>query len=121
MTPESVEESYGLGGGLGSGAEKDFSGGAGLGIFGQGVGFGDDGYALRWAIGAVGQVGDGEARCGRGEDRARRGHAVEEQQNFQLGFEFVGNAVDDEIGIPYRVFDGRDKGDGESLRASLRG
>jgi len=52
---------------------------------------------------------------GRGENRARRGHAVEEQQNFQLGFEFVGNAVDDEIGIPYRVFDGGDEGDGQSF------
>jgi len=107
---------------LGGGAEENLSGGAGLGIFGQGVGFGDDGYALRWTIGATGQVDDGVARRGRGENRARRGHAVEEQEDFQLGFEFVGDAVDDEIGIADRFFDGGDEGDGEGLRdVSLRG
>ena len=118
LTPEAVEEGYRLQGGLGGGAEENFSGCAGLGIFGQGVGFGDDGYALRGAIGATGQVGNGVTRCGCGEDGARRGHAVEEQKDFELGFELVRNAVDDEIGVADRFFDGGDKGDGESC---LRG
>ena len=122
LTPETVEEGDGLRGGLGGGAEEDFSGCALVGIFGQGVGFGDDGDTLRGAIGATGQVGDGVSRRGRGKDRAGRGHAVEKQKDFQLGFELVGDAVDDEIGIADRVFDGGDKGDGWSLRkTSLRG
>jgi hypothetical protein len=51
-----------------------------------------------------------------------RGHAVEEPEDFKLGFELVGDAVDDQIGVADGVFDGGDKGDGWSLRkTSLRG
>ena len=50
LTPESVEESYGIRGGLGGGAEENFSGCASIGVSSQGIGFGDDGYALRSAM-----------------------------------------------------------------------
>ena len=57
LTPEAVEESYGPRGGLGGGAEQNFSGCAGFRISRQGVGFGDDGA------------------CGRGSDAVARHHA----------------------------------------------
>jgi len=128
LTPEVVEEEYGLRSGLGGGAEKDLGSGSGLGVGGTGVevggfgfageggSFGGDGDALGGTVGAAGQVGDGEAHGGGGENRARRGHAVEEPENFQLGFELVGDAIDDQVGVADGFLDGGDEGD-----MSLRG
>jgi len=45
-----------------------------------------------------------------------RGHAVEEPENFKLGLEFVGDAVDDQIGVSDGVLNGGDEADvGESF------
>ena len=48
----------------------------------------------------------------------RRGHAVEEPENFQLGFELVGDTVDDQVGLADGVLDGGDEVDvGQGVRA----
>src|ERR1035441_2653488 len=58
----------------------------------------------------------GKPRRRRREDRARRGHAVEQPENFQLGFQLIRHAVDDQIGVAYRLLDGGDEDDvGESF------
>ena len=105
--PEVVEEGGGFRGGAGGGAEEDLAGGGG----GEGGGFGGDGDALFRAVGAVGQVGDGETGGGGGEDGVGRGHAVEEPEDFKLGLELVGDAVDDQIGVANGVLDGGDEAD----------
>ncbi len=73
-------------------------------------------------VGATGQIGDGLMDCGRrGDDRARRRHAVQQPENFELRFELVGNAVDDEVGVADGVFNGGDEGDGgQRLRTQAR-
>src|ERR1035437_8900826 len=46
---------------------------------------------------------------GSGEDGVGRGHAVEEPENFELGFELVGHAVDDQVRLADGVLDGGDE------------
>ena len=72
--PEAFDQSNGCRGGFWGGSQHEIGGG----FSGEAGGFGDDGNALAGAIGAIGQVGDGEARGGRIEDRVRWGHAVQE-------------------------------------------
>lgn len=100
--PEAVEEGGRLRRGAGGGAEEDLPGGGS----GEGGGFGGDGDALFGAVGAVGQVSDGETGGGGGEDGAGRGHAVEEPEDFEFRFELVGDTVDDQIGLADGVCDG---------------
>ena len=39
-------------------------------------------------------------------------HAVKQPKNLQLGFELVGHAVDDQIGVADGILNGRNKVDG---------
>ena len=60
---------------------------------------------------AGGEVGDAEGVAGGEEDGARGRHAVQQGEDLQFGFEFVGNEVDGEVGIVDGVFDGGDETD----------
>ena len=71
-------------------------------------------------VGATCQIGDGLLKGGSGDDCVRRRHAVHQPENFELGLELVGDAVDDQIGFADRIFNRGDKCDGrEGLRAQL--
>ena len=60
------------------------------------------------------------ARGRRGQNRARRGHAVQQRENLQLRLQFIGDAIDRQIDLADGVLDGRDKGHvGQSFRADL--
>jgi len=60
------------------------------------------------------------ARGRRGQNRARRGHAVQQRENLQLRLQFIGDAIDRQIDLADGVLDGRDKGHvGQSFRAEL--
>ena len=97
---------YGLRGGLRGGAQSNSVRAAGL--RGKVPGFSGDGYAFLSAISTGGQVGNRQPRRGRGEDRARRSHAVEKPKDLELRFELVGHAVDGQIGLAHGAFDGGD-------------
>jgi len=78
---------------------------------GEAGGGAQDGDALLGAVGATGEVGDGELGGWCADDGARRGHAVHEAEYFKFGFELVGNAIDGEVGVTQSVFNGGDEGD----------
>ena len=80
-------------------------------LFGELGGVDGEAYALGGAIGAAREVGDGEISGGGSEYGAGRGHAIEEAEDFELGFEFVGDAIDGEICFADGVFDGAGKAD----------
>ena len=81
---------------------------------------GDDGDAFIGAIGAGGEIADGETCGGGGEYGARRSHAIKQAEDFELRLELVGHAVDGEIGLAHSIFNGGDEGYGrQSLRAEL--
>ena len=82
--------------------------------------FRGDGNAFFRAIGAGSQIGDRETRGGRGEHSARRGHAIEQPENFQLGLELVGDTIDGEVRIAHGIFNGGDEvNHGKRCRAQL--
>ena len=71
--------------------------------FGEAGRLDDDGYTAIGAVGAAGQIGDGETGCGRGKDGARRRHAVEQAEYLELRLEFVGDAINGEVGLANRI------------------
>jgi len=98
-------------------AQQDFGCRAGCEI----IGGSGDGETFFGAIRAGGQIGNGEIRRGCGDDGARRRHAIEQPEDFQLRFEFVGDAVDDEIGVTDSVLNGGNKGNrGQCLRTERK-
>ena len=106
--PEAGDEGNGVR--SGGGASLEGNSGADFGIDAtEGCWGGRNGDALASAIGAVCEVSDGEVESGRVEDGARRRHAVKEPENLKLGFEFVGDAVNDEISLANSVFNRGDK------------
>src|SRR5690348_16494587 len=98
-----LDEGYGSRGGDGRGAEANFRGRprSEIGKIRWGSG---DGDALIGAISASTQIGDGQVRGGSGEDGPGRRHAVEEPQDFELGFKLVRHAVDGEVSLAHGVF-----------------
>ncbi len=76
---------------------------------GQVAGFHNNGNAFVRSVGARSQVGDGEARGGRGQDGARRRHAVKQAEYFEFGFELVRDAIDGEVRLADGFFDGGDE------------
>ena len=67
------------------------------------------GEAAVGAVDAGGEVGDAEGFAGGAEDGARRSHAVDHAEYFELGLELVGDEVDGEVGVADGVFDGEDE------------
>lgn len=58
------------------------------------------------AVGAGREVCDAERSAWCAEDGARRRHAIEHRENFELGLELVGDEVDGEVRVADSVFDG---------------
>ncbi len=63
------------------------------------------------AVGAGGEVGNAERVAGGAHDCFRRRHAVDEAPDFELGLEFVGDEVEDDICVADRVLYGGDEVD----------
>ena len=83
-----------------------------------------DGDAALGAIGTTGQVGDGKTGSRSCENRARRGHAIKQAKNLELGFELVRDAINCEIGLANGILNAGDENDlgtvaGQRLRAKL--
>lgn len=57
------------------------------------------------AVSTGSQVRDAERGRGCAENSARRRHAVEHREDFQLGLEFVGDEVDGKVGVAHGLFD----------------
>jgi len=57
------------------------------------------------AGGYVGDFGDGVRGAGGGEDCVGPGKFVEDGEQLQLGFEFIGGGFDDQVGIADGVLD----------------
>src|ERR1035437_770358 len=105
--PKTHDQCHGFRSGPRGGAEQDRRGRA----FGQAAGFSYDGNAFVGAVGAGGQISDGEPSGGRGQHGARRGHSIEQPQYFKLRLEFVGHAVDHQVGLAHSVFAGGAEGE----------
>ena len=91
------------------------------GFAGKAAGLGGNGDAFFRPVGAVGQVGDGKARRGRGQHRARRGHAIQQPEDFELGFQLIRDTIDHQVGLADRLLDGGNKGDGgQGFRVAVR-
>ena len=99
---EGLSEGAGGEGGLAGGEEGDGSGGL--------EGTADHDAAIG-AVGAAGEVGDAEGVAGGAHDRFGGSHAVDETPDFELRFEFVGDEIEDEVGVADGVFDGGDEVD----------
>src|SRR6185312_5323542 len=74
-----------------------------------------DGETAVRTIGAGRQVGDGLGVRWGEENRVRRRHAVQHGEDLQLGFEFVGDEVDGEVGVADSVFDSEGGGEGAGI------
>src|ERR1035441_9934187 len=62
--------------------------------------------ALLCAIGNAGDLGDAERRSIRSENGSRTADLVEHGEDFDLRFHFLGNGLDDEIGLARGLIDG---------------
>jgi len=90
------------------GSSAEHNPGARIGCHGRS--FGGNGDALFGPVSAGGEIGDRQGHGRRRKDGVRGRHAVEKPENLKLRFEFVGYAVDDEVGGADGILDGRDEG-----------